>query len=231
MSAPAVREAPLRSRHCLPFGLARPGRLPLSGLFFASGFGALATELSLSRLLADVLGGAALAAAAVGAAYFVGLAVGASLGGRLARRGGSALSTFAAIEAVSALLAMLAPALLPLLRSLSATLGAGAVGRVVIAALVTLPLASLAGATLPACIGALTAGGRDGADRRAAGEDRGQPAPLGASVGERAGLLYGMNSAGAALGALVSGLVLVPRAGLWGSCGGAAAAELAAAAA
>ncbi len=243
----------------------------LPWLFFLSGAGSLAVEAALTRLLADVLGGAAPAAAAVSTAWLGGLALGAFWGAPVrnararrsppdastkardgARRGGSRapsasgpspggpaiaarsaalppptppsrgpggsapagagqagspLLVFAALELPAAVWAILFPLLVPALRALAASGGAGLAVRALLAAAVLLPAAVLGGATLSACA------------RRLPEWD--------AAV--TAGRLYGCNAAGAALGAAVSGLVLIPAIGLWGACATGAGLQLAAA--
>ncbi len=167
------------------------------------------TEVALSRLLADVLGGAALASAAVGAAYLAGLGLGGALGARLARSRLGAFQLFALIEGSGAAVTLLLPSLLPLLRTAMA--GAGPFARLLMAAAATLPVALPGGAALPACAGRFASGnGRD--------------------PGERGGLFYGLGAAGAAAGALLAGIVVLPALGLWGGCAVAAAIDLAIAA-
>ncbi len=243
----------------------------LPWLFFLSGAGSLAVEVALTRLLADVLGGAAPAAAAVSTAWLGGLALGAFWGAPVrnartprgppdastkasddARHGGShapsapepspgapaiaartaplprplppsrgprgsapaaagqagsPLVVFAALELPAAVWAILFPLLVPTLRALAASGGAGLAVRALLAAAVLLPAAVLGGATLSACARRLPEG----------------------DAAVTAGRLYGCNAAGAALGAAGSGLVLIPAIGLWGACAAGAGLQLAAA--
>ena len=83
-----------------------------AGLLFASGACGLVYEVAWARQLGPLLGHTADAAAVVVASYFVGLAAGAAIGGRLAVRMRRPLLGYAIAEAIAALWAL---ALAPLL--------------------------------------------------------------------------------------------------------------------
>lgn len=83
-----------------------------AGLLFASGACGLVYEVAWSRQLGPLLGHTADAAAVVVASYFVGLALGAAIGGRLAARMRRPLVGYAIAEALAAVWALaLAPVL------------------------------------------------------------------------------------------------------------------------
>lgn len=145
-----------------------------------SGGAALAYEICWSRSLVVPLGNAMDAAAMVLAGFMLGIGVGARLGGALAERVSSPLRAYAAVEVVLAAYAAVAPMLL------GATSGIGSpVGRY-LAALVLIGVPGLCmGASLPLLARALTAG----------------RAPLSRHIS----ILYGANTAGAAIGATMTG--------------------------
>jgi len=168
-------------------------------IYGVSGAAALLYQVVWSRLLTLHLGHTVAAVGTVLAAFMGGLAIGAAVAGRAAARlpRPHALAVYAALEALIGLCALLLPvgltALLPLLR---ATYGDGSgawfpLARVATSlTLIALPAAAM-GATLPLAVRWL-------ADR-AAGD---------------AGVLYAVNTLGAALGAAVTGFVLLPALGL-----------------
>lgn len=177
----------------------RPPALPF--LFFASGALALVYEVLWQRHFALVLGGGAAAATAVLAAYFAGLGVGSHLLGRAAARITRPLRVYAVLEALVAAGALLSFPLSAAVagRSLVAASAstdhaAPRIASEVLVALVALALPTCAmGGTLPVLARLSEGGGRH----------------LGAGVG----LLYAVNTAGAALGALAVPFVLLPALG------------------
>ena len=171
-------------------------------LFALSGAAGLGVELALSRLLADAIGGAALATAAAAAAYLGGLGLGALAGGRAgARSRRGILVRYALLELAGAAAALALPELLPWLRLSIGVLGGHAAGRLAVAVFALLPVAFLGGATLPLCAAEVGAPG--------------------------AGRLYAANALGGAGGVAVTGLWLMPEVGLRGSCAMGAALQLA----
>lgn len=167
-----------------------------------SGAAALLYQVLWSRLLTLHLGHTVAAVGTVLAAFMGGLAAGAAVAGRAAPRIGPAraLVVYAALEAVIGVCALVLPAGLaalgPLLRAAYAD-GTGqwfALARVITSLLLVAVPAIAMGATLPMAV-RWFAGRTD----RAAGD---------------AGLLYAVNTLGAALGAAVTGFVLLPALGL-----------------
>jgi spermidine synthase len=178
-----------------------PAALPL--LFFASGALALVYEVLWQRRFALVFGGGATAAAAVLAAYFAGLGAGSYVVGRAAARVTRPLRVYAVLEALVAVGALVSFPLSSVAEPLT-VVSTGVIGHAVpraglevLAAFVALALPTLAmGGTLP-----VLARLSDVGDRR-----------LGIGVG----LLYAVNTAGAALGALAVPFLILPVLGAKG---------------
>lgn len=184
-------------------------------IFFLSGVSGLLYQVVWVRWFGRVFGNTLYSAALVTAVFMGGLGLGSYLGGvlidRLHERRGHAfpLKAYAfaevAIAAIGLGLAFLLPALEPLSASISEyrqgpdgwyTLTAGSYGaRYLVALLLLLPVTTIMGATLTLLIRLLLR------------------SDLGSS-GWRVGVLYGFNTAGAALGALLSDFLLVPAVGL-----------------
>lgn len=161
-------------------------------IYVLSGACGLIYEVVWSRLLALSVGAEATAVTAVLAAFMGGLALGAHLGGRLARKCTSPLRDYGRIELALGLVCLIVPAairaLSPLLASAYAAFGpslAFHVVRALLCGLVLVVPTTLMGATLPI----LARGGK-------------------------AGALYAANTFGAVLGALLAGFVLVPSLGV-----------------
>src|SRR5471030_482261 len=181
-------------------------------LYAASGAAALVYEVTWTRLLTLQLGHTVAAASTVLAAFMGGLAVGAWLPpsestakAALARGGGrsrSPLRIYALLEIVVAVCALLLPmalaATVPALAWAYADGGAPAqfaVLRVAISlALLGIPAAAM-GATFPIAADWYAQGGRE-------------------SDPHAAGVLYAMNTTGAAAGAVAAGFFLIPAIGL-----------------
>lgn len=190
----------------LPTGdLARRRILLLSGIFFVSGFCGLIYESIWSHYLKLLLGHAAYAQAVVLVVFVGGLAVGAWLTGLLAHRIRHPILWYAVVEAAVAALAFGFQAVFEAASAwatasfLPAMCGAGGSCSAawLLAAALILPAAILLGSTFPL----MTTG----------------VIRLGAQPGRGLSLLYFLNSAGAALGVLGSGFVLIPRFGLPGT--------------
>lgn len=171
-------------------------------IFIFSGFAGLVYEVVFSKALAFTFGSTALANNTVLATYMGGLALGAWLGGKLARRAANPIVAFAYCELAIGSYCLATP---PLFHGLSIVYAAIATGmtpdalgliflRFVLGALVLLPPTLCMGMTLPLLAKHLT-------DRQEA---------LGMSVAK----LYGANTIGAALGALLSGYVMLPLLGI-----------------
>jgi spermidine synthase len=175
--------------------------------FFLSGVAALVYQIAWTRQFAFVFGTSQLAIATVLAAYMGGLASGAAAAGRLAPRLRRPVLAYGCLELGIAAAAILAvPAGIRGLRALHAAwLGGrdalpaeGGLGPALFYAagafaILWLPTA-LMGATLPLLA------------RHAVRDER--------EIGSKVGLLYATNTAGAVVGALVAGFLLLPRLGL-----------------
>ena len=173
-------------------------------LAFLSGLAALVYEVTWAKMLALTFGSTTLAAAAVVAGFLGGMGLGAALYHRLPGHDRRPLCVYAVLELAIAASAALFSAVVYALPERFAALAAGieseaalaAVRMALVVAMLALP-AFLMGATFPALCRGLIEG--------ASGVDR------------RLGWIYGINTLGAATGALVAGLVLIERLGLRGS--------------
>ena len=177
----------------------------LYAIFFASGVCGLIYESIWSHYLKLMLGHAAYAQAVVLVVFVGGLALGAWLTGRFSERIRSPILVYAAIEAAVAVAAFSFQGLFEKVSAWAATdllpSACAAPGPCMaswwLAAALILPPAILLGATFPLM---------------SAGVIR-----LGARPGRGLSLLYFLNSAGAALGVLASGFLLIPWIGLPGT--------------
>lgn len=176
------------------------GFVPLCLLFFASGVCGLTYQVLWLRLLALVFGVTVHAASTVLASFMAGLALGAIVAERVARRG-HPLRVFAALEAGIAVSALATPVLLALASQLYRPLSDAApdsltlltVARFVCSSAVLLVPTVLMGATLPVL----------------------SHAPIvRAASASRLGALYAVNTAGALTGALLTGYVLIGGLGI-----------------
>jgi len=183
--------------------LAAPVAL-LAVLFFLSGATGLIYEVLWTRRLTLVFGHSMIAASTVLAAYMGGLGLGSLAGGRWADRAPERyLSRYALLEAGIGLAALLTLPLLSLVRQLHLLLARAGTGELPLtlaslglSALVLFPPTLMMGATLPVL---------------ARGLARVLP------EGRLVGLLYGLNTVGACLGAALAGYLLLPTIGLTAS--------------
>ena len=174
----------------------------LGGMFFASGFAGLCYEVVFSKSLGLSFGSTARAATLVLAIYMGGIALGAWVGGRWAERVRRPLRAYALLELGIGLWCLMSPGVLRAGRSLYLAWGAGrevTSGRLVllqtlVALLVLLPMTFLMGLSTPLV-----------------GRYR---ASLGESVAGAMSGLYAVNTLGAALGAVGTGYLLLPRLGV-----------------
>lgn len=176
--------------------------LVLAVLFFLSGASALIYQVLWLRLLGLVFGVTVYAASTVWAAFMAGLAIGSVFGGRLADRAARPLRWLAAVELLIGATALATPLALELLQgayaavhpALDSSLVSLTLVRLAISTAVLIVPAALMGATLPLVIRSslLDAGG----------------------LGNRAGVLYATNTAGAIAGTLAAGLLLIPGFGI-----------------
>ena len=176
------------------------GFVPLCLLFFVSGACSLTYQVLWLRLLALVFGVTVHAASTVLASFMAGLALGAILAERVARRG-HPLRVFAVLEAGIAVSALATPALLtvasglyrPMSEALPDSLSLLTVARLLCSSAVLLVPTVLMGATLPVLS---------------------QASIVRTSSGSRLGALYAVNTAGALTGALLTGYVLIGGLGM-----------------
>ena len=186
----------------------RLARLPpalLYACFFASGLTSLVYELVWVRRLNLVFGSTTYSITTVLAAFMAGLGLGSYLVGRRVRAGRGGARTYAYLELGVAAYALCS---LPLISGMEwvfaaaqGSLGLGQASGVVLKFVLAFPVlvvpAALMGGTLPALARAVV--------RSRAALHRGM------------GRLYGINTVGAALGTLLTGLVLIEHLGLWRS--------------
>ena len=179
-----------------------------------SGFAALVYEVAWTRLLALVIGPTTYAFATMAAAFIVGLAIGSTIGARIAHRAARPALWLAAMLIVSGSAAVpsawYAASRMPLAIAAQVADEHAAFTTIVLAqaldvALLLLPMTAALGATFPLAIAC-------------AGSDD--------TVGRGAARVYTANTIGAILGALAGGFLLIPLLGLRGTFTFAAAAGL-----
>lgn len=198
--------------------MSAPRLAALALCFFLSGAAGLVYQTAWSQQLAVVFGGADVAVVAVLAAYMAGLTIGARLAADLAASHRRPLLAYAALEAAAAAGALLVgPALRlagrvqdALFGGLDALPDAGAGASALFPAAAALAILFVPTACLGATLPFLA---------RAAVREESQ-------IGRRVGLLYGLNTLGAAAGAATSSFVLLPALGLSSTIAVAAAATL-----
>ncbi|MBX3191454.1 MAG: hypothetical protein KF819_30950 [Labilithrix sp.] len=192
----------------------RGGHGVLYALFLFSGASGLIYQVVWVRQFANVFGNTVYSAAAVTAVFMSGLGLGGYFGGRwadrlFARRAAGPLAAYARVELAIAALGGALALVLPRLEGLSAAISRYAVGeggwleislgssiaRCVVAVALLAPVTSLMGATLTLLI------------RHVVGSDVG-------SAGFKIGVLYAVNTAGAACGCVATDLLLIPAVGL-----------------
>ncbi|MGB0589307.1 MAG: fused MFS/spermidine synthase [Myxococcota bacterium] len=175
----------------------------LYGCFIVSGAAGLIYEVIWSALLSNLVGGTTTTHTVVLAAFMGGLALGNRFGGRWADTGILPLRLYAYLETAVGILGVLSPQLADLAGAIYVSLAPDPSGafvwldsplRLALAMATILPASFAMGATMPALVRACTT--------RLGG--------LGASVG----WLYFINSAGAAVGALMATFYVIPKFGL-----------------
>lgn len=169
-----------------------PALARVAALFVCSGATSLVYQSVWARQLHLVFGTSAVAISTVLTAFMAGLGLGGWLGARWADGYGRPLRAYAMLEAGIAAFAVAFPVLLTGLAGITAGAGVG-VEAVAVGALLVMPTTAM-GATLPFLA-------------RFAVDDE-------ATSGRRLSLLYGLNTAGAVLGAFAGGFLLLPMAGL-----------------
>jgi spermidine synthase len=174
----------------------------LSVLLFCSGASALIYQVLWLRALGWVFGVTVYAASSVWASFMAGLAIGSLVSGRVGDRVRTPLFWFGCAELLIGATASSSPFVLQALHrgyvlaypSLPHHLAALTVVRFLIAFAVLIVPTAMMGATLPLVVKSLAfRGGR---------------------LGERVGVLYGSNTAGAIAGTLAAGLYLIPVVGI-----------------
>ena len=171
------------------------------GMALCSGAAALIYEICWARMLALTFGSTTLSASAVIAGFMGGMGLGAWLYHLVGRRFASPMAVYAALELGIALSTMAVSPLFYRLPQWFVTISRAGYGEgvllgarfAIVLALLTVP-AALMGATFPALCTALI--------RTVRGFDR------------HLGMIYGINTVGAALGAVLAGIVLIERLGL-----------------
>lgn len=172
---------------------------------FLSGGAGLIDQLTWMRQAALVFGSSTQAVGAVAGVFLLGLALGSEAAGRLSPRVGRPLRLFAALELALVAWTLATPwafaaaerGLGPLESALEGQRALIAALRLLLVAAIVLPPAALMGGTLPLFCRSLLGGG--------------------GAVARPVSLLYGVNTAGAAVGALVAGWVLLPSLGIRGT--------------
>jgi len=182
--------------------LRRPARYLVFVLFFLSGVSGLIYEIVWTRQLATVFGNTVFAVSTVLAAYMAGLALGSFAFGRSIDRGGRPLRLYALLQIGIAVSGVLLTWLLANIDAAAAWLHGVVAGSRLLANLARFAVCflllavptTLMGGTLPVLSKLLV-------ERRS-------------SLGRYVGLLYALNTLGAAAGCSVAGLVLIGRVGL-----------------
>jgi spermidine synthase len=172
-------------------------------LFLFSGATALAYQVTWVRNLTLIFGASYQATSIVLASFMAGLCLGGFLFGRYSERIAHPLRTYAFLEIGIAVYALALPSLLGRVDTfyVEAALEANGVTpalsllRLAMASGVLLPPTILMGATLPVLVSALVRRHSD--------------------FGARLSSLYGINTLGAVIGAVLTGFVLIPELGVW----------------
>ena len=186
-----------------------PRYIAVALCFALSGYAALLYQTAWMRQFAIVFGTSHLAVATVLAAYMAGLAAGAWAISRLVHRIRRPILAYGILEAGIALSALAIPLLLMLARAGHAAMlgdqptppGSTGLGQTTFYAIVAFIVLSIPTAFMGATLPLLT--------RYAVRSDE--------QVGPRVGMLYGINTLGAVVGALTAGFYLIPALGLSGT--------------
>lgn len=179
-----------------------PVVLQLAGVFALSGSAALIYEVVFSKVLALTFGSTALAMYTVLATYMGGIALGSWIGGWLAQRSARPLAAYVVCELAIGIYCVLTPFLFRFTQDLYVSAAAGippdaavlAFLRFGFGAMVLLVPTTLMGLTLPLLV------------RYLVGRQQ-QP-------GRSVAVLYGANTLGASVGALLSGYLILPAVGV-----------------
>lgn len=171
-------------------------------MFFASGAAALIYQVLFAKKLALVFGSTSTATLTIFATFLSGIALGSLIGGKFAHKLTRPVHTFAMIEGAIAAYGIFSPSLFDLIQTVYVALASGhpadspmlLVLRIVLGALVLLIPTVLMGITLPLLARVLQAPGQ--------------------RLGSKIGLLYFVNTAGAASAALLTSYALIPAIGV-----------------
>jgi spermidine synthase len=173
------------------------------GIFILSGAAGLVYEIVWSRQLILVFGNTTQAVSAILTGFFGGMAIGASLGGRIADRVRSPLRLYGLLELALVAIVLITPLTFGLIndayRGLYPALEGTpflALARLLLAVLALAPATIMMGATFPALVRHFTRS---------------------AELSQAFGRLYSANTLGAVAGTLLAGLVLIELAGLTGA--------------
>ncbi len=172
-------------------------------IFILSGAAGLIYEIVWSRQLVLVFGNTTQAVSAILTGFFGGMAIGATLGGRIADRVRSPLRMYGLLEVALVVVVLVTPVTFGLINEVyrgiyPAIQGTPmlAIARLILAVLALAPATIMMGATFPALVRHFT-----------------RTAALGQSFGR----LYSANTMGAVVGTLLAGLVLIELLGLSGA--------------
>ena len=178
-------------------------RAVVLAIFILSGAAGLIYEIVWSRQLVLVFGNTTQAVSAILTGFFGGMAIGATLGGRLADRVRSPLRMYGLLELALVVVVLITPVTFGLINEVyrgiyPALQGTPmlAIARLILAVLALAPATIMMGATFPALVRHFT--------RTAA-------------LGQTFGRLYSANTMGAVVGTLLAGLVLIELLGLSGA--------------
>ena len=172
-------------------------------IFILSGAAGLIYEIVWSRQLVLVFGNTTQAVSAILTGFFGGMAIGATIGGRIADRVRSPLRMYGLLELALVVVVLVTPVTFGLINEVyrgiyPAIQGTPmlAIARLILAVLALAPATIMMGATFPALVRHFT--------RTAA-------------LGQAFGRLYSANTMGAVVGTLLAGLVLIELLGLSGA--------------
>lgn len=180
----------------------------VAALFFASGATALLYQVAFGKKLSTIFGATAYAVSAVLAAFMGGLALGSYLGGRFGSRIRRPLAMYGVAEVVVGVVCAVTPLLFDgIAAGYVSMVGRGdslamvSVARAVLAALVVVIPTMAMGVTLPLLARAIAARGHNAQQR--------------ASSRHRLAILYAVNTAGGAVGAVASAYWVLPTLGVY----------------
>ena len=178
-------------------------RAVVLAIFILSGAAGLIYEIVWSRQLVLVFGNTTQAVSAILTGFFGGMAIGATLGGRIADRVRSPLRMYGWLELALVVVVLVTPLTFGLInevyRGIYPVLQGTpflALARLVLAVLALAPATIMMGATFPALVRHFTRS---------------------AALGQAFGRLYSANTMGAVIGTLLAGLVLIEMFGLSGA--------------